>query len=151
MNAGSVIRVVLDTNIFISALLAPHGWPAQVLAAWRRNAFDLVLSRELWTELAEVLRRDDIRRRIRRREWAADLLYELEASGDMVRPLPLDELPVGCRDPKDDHLLACALGGRANFLVTGDEDLLVLNGDDRLGGLSIVRVVDFLDRLPPTT
>lgn len=56
-------------------------------------------------------------------------------------------LPVHVRDPKDDHLLASALGGQADSLVTGDFDILSLKADSRLQWLRIVSAVEFLDAL----
>lgn len=53
-------------------------------------------------------------------------------------------LPIHGRDPEDDFMLATALRGVANYLITGDEDLLVLNGNPALGKLKIVLVKDFL-------
>ena len=63
------------------------------------------------------------------------------------RVTPSETIPVAVRDPKDTHLLAAALGGNAAFLVTGDADLLVLNGDPALGPLRIVTARAFLDDL----
>jgi predicted nucleic acid-binding protein len=60
---------------------------------------------------------------------------------------PRRRLPVHIRDPKDERVLAAALGGRADYLVTGDDDLLVLNGDPRIRTLKIVTVREFLDLL----
>ena len=53
-------------------------------------------------------------------------------------------LPIPVRDPKDEKILAAAIGGRAAFLVTGDKDLLVLRGHPDLGVLRIVTAVEFL-------
>jgi predicted nucleic acid-binding protein len=61
------------------------------------------------------------------------------------------ELPVDVRDEKDRQILAAAIGGRADYLVTGDNDLLVLAGDPRLGALQIVTARTFLDRLSRST
>ena len=56
-------------------------------------------------------------------------------------------LPVHVRDPKDDHLLAAALGGQADYLVTGDRDILDLRGHPGLKFIQIVTVLEFLDAL----
>lgn len=66
-------------------------------------------------------------------------------AAERVDLLPV--LPVSVRDPKDEHILAAALGGEADYLVTGDQDLLVLAGDPRLGSLQIVTVAAFMDIL----
>jgi predicted nucleic acid-binding protein len=56
-------------------------------------------------------------------------------------------LPIDVRDEKDERVLEAALGGRADYLVTGDNDLLVLAGDPRLGALRIVTARAFLELL----
>ncbi|HEY7293748.1 MAG TPA: hypothetical protein VH916_01860 [Dehalococcoidia bacterium] len=61
--------------------------------------------------------------------------------------IPLVDLPIHCREPKDDTLLACALGGRADVLVTGDRDLLVIGGESGLGGLGVLSPQGFIAML----
>ena len=56
-------------------------------------------------------------------------------------------LPVQVRDPKDEHVLAAALSGKADYLVTGDEDLLHLDGDPKLGNLQIITAREFVNLL----
>jgi hypothetical protein len=70
------------------------------------------------------------------------------ASWRLFRPQhwPL-RIPVDVRDPKDAHILAAALGGDADYLITGDDDLLVLRDDSRLSRPDIVTVVEFLSIL----
>ena len=63
------------------------------------------------------------------------------------RVIPHEPPPVSSRDPKDDPLLAVALSGHADYLITGDDDLLVLDGEPALGTLRIVTVRDFLQLL----
>ena len=58
-----------------------------------------------------------------------------------------ENLPVSVRDLKDEHILAAALGGDADYLVTGGEDLLVLQGEPQLRGLRIVTAAQFLAAL----
>ena len=65
----------------------------------------------------------------------------------LVHPLPRDALPIHCRDPKDDPVLACALGGHADYIVTGDADLLELAGHPDLGALRILTPRVFLTLL----
>ena len=69
-------------------------------------------------------------------------LFDALAGATVVVPDPMLALPV--RDAKDEHILATALSGNADYLVTGDKDLLVLAGDPRLGKLKIVTVAEFL-------
>lgn len=136
-------RAVIDTNVTVSGTITPHGVPNRVLRALQNGAFTLVSSSEMEKEVVDVLTRDTIRERFRPApQDVRAVLTALRAA--VVRPLPLDDLPVRCRDPKDDKVLACALGGNADFIVTGDIDLLDLDGHPSLGNLRIVTPRVFL-------
>ena len=119
------MRVVLDSNLIVSALISETGLPAQLLGAWRRDRFDLVLSKEQLEELRRVTRYE------RLRPWitpsaAGVLLNELRAHAQMLSDLPeVDRSP----DPADNFLLAMAQAGQVEYLVTGDKrHLLTLSG-----------------------
>jgi putative PIN family toxin of toxin-antitoxin system len=97
-------------------------------------------------EYARVLPRPKFRRAYGLTpEVVADLLALIDARAVAVAPAA--QLPVEVRAPKDTMVLAAALGGAADYLVTGDEDLLALAGDPRLGTLRIVTARAFLDAL----
>ncbi len=134
---------VLDANLIISGAISPHGIPNRILRAYQRPAFTLISSPDLVAEVRDISNRPRISER-----YSPDsvLVHALLAGlrAGMVRSLPLDALPVRCRDPKDDHVLACALGGKADYLVTGDDDLLSLDGYPALGQLRIVTPRSFL-------
>ena len=75
-------------------------------------------------------------------------LTELIARIAGVTPnVPSSSIPVSLRDPKDEHIPGAALAGKADYLVTGDDDLLVHQGDPRLGALQIVTASQFLTML----
>jgi hypothetical protein len=116
------MRVILDTNILLSALLSPRGHPAKLLSAWERRLFTLVISDELVAELRSVLRRPFFRARLR--ESDAELfvasLHDLALC--FPNPPPSGKAP----DAKDSFLLALAAASEADFLVTGDKPLLAL-------------------------
>jgi putative PIN family toxin of toxin-antitoxin system len=139
------LRVTVDTNVFVSAFLRAGSVPDLVLTAWEHDEYQLVIDTELHAEIADALARPKLLQRytvaLERRER---LLRELRAA---VQTFPRIVLPIHCRDPKDDMLLACALGGGADMLVTGDRDLLVLDGDPALGGLRVLSPQDFLEML----
>jgi predicted nucleic acid-binding protein len=82
-----------------------------------------------------------VRYRVSRRDRER-VLRRLDRSAEWV--LPLVNLPLPVRDPKDERVLGTALAVNADYLETGDDDLLVLAGDPRLGDLTIVTVVAFL-------
>jgi putative PIN family toxin of toxin-antitoxin system len=94
----------------------------------------------------EVLSRPEIARRYNLSDEAkAHLLFLIDT---LALQAPLRQrLPIHVRDPKDDHLLAAALGGKADYLVTGDADLLTLDRDPKLPNLRILSVRSFLDLL----
>lgn len=116
------MRLILDTNILLSALLSPRGAPGQVLYAWERKKFDLVACDALIAELREVSGRPFFRSRLR--PSAAELL----AAGIRDFSFFCRDIHVGpvAPDPKDSYLLALAEASQADFLVTGDKGLLAL-------------------------
>jgi uncharacterized protein len=142
-SATTTPTAVLDTNLTISGAITPHGIPNRILRAYQRQAFTLVSSPELVAEVRDVLTRPKISERYRPDPAIVGALLAGLRAGQ-VRPLPLDALPIHCRDPKDDPVLACALGGHADYLVTGDADLLSLDGHPALGQLRIVTPRAFL-------
>jgi len=146
MTSAPSISAVVDTNVLVSGLLRPAGQPRQILRAWYDGAFTLLVSPALVAEYERVLARPRLRVRYGLDPVAAeDFLALVGLRGAVVTMYEL--LPIAVRDPKDDMVLAAALGGAADYLVTGDDDLLTLAGDPRLGALRIVTVRAFLDRL----
>jgi uncharacterized protein len=138
-----VERAVLDTNVLISAFLSPLGKPFACLG-WVLDNATLIVSRELLEELESRLTRPKFAKYLdesRRRALVADLALnavQVELSGT-VRV---------CRDPDDNKLLEIAAVGRADCLVTGDQDLLVLNV---FQGIPILTPTRFLDVLTQQT
>jgi putative PIN family toxin of toxin-antitoxin system len=116
------MRVILDTNILLSALLSPRGTSAKLLAAWERKRFTLVACDALIAELREVAGRPFFRARLR--ASTAELLAAGVRDFSLFCPNP----PSGpaAPDPKDSYLLALAEASQAEFLVTGDKELLSL-------------------------
>lgn len=139
------MRLVIDTNLFISALLANGSLPAHLVALWEERRFDLLTASDQITELARVTRYPKLRDRLTPAE-AGRLVNRLRDVAVVVKPLPAVTL---CPDPNDNYLLAIAQAGRADFLVTGDKrDLLALGSHE---GARILTVRDFLTmhrRLP---
>lgn len=135
------MRVVLDTNVLISALLAQASLPAHLLRLWREGRFVLITSAEQLDELARVTRYPKIRERLAP-ALAGRLINELRDVATVVTGLPT---VTACADPNDNFLLATASAGAANILVTGDKaDLLIMQ---RFDGTRIVTVREFLTAL----
>lgn len=116
-------RVVLDTNVLISALLQPKGPPRAAIDAVRTAGGVLLFSEPTFDELRTRLERPKFDR-YASREGRALFLVQLDAVSEWVS---ITGARMGCRDPDDDKLLETAMMGEADCLVTGDQDLLVLS------------------------
>jgi len=135
-------RAVVDTNLFVSGAIFKRGNPHAILTAWRDSAFVLILGTSQHREIADVFSRPKLIDRFRlTAHELADLLAHLDRA---PRIEPTAEIRIYVRDPKDEHILAAALDGKADYLVTGDKDLLVLREDQHLDTLKIVTVAEFL-------
>jgi uncharacterized protein len=110
--------IVVDTNIWIRTLLAGRA-TLPVLQRWREGKFRVVVSESLIDELDRVWRRPRFKHRIDV-DHAQVLLAQLRWRGIWVTPTTV---PPHCRDPKDQPVLAAAIDGHANAIVTGDADL----------------------------
>lgn len=131
-------RVVVDVNVLVSFLIGRRlrGFVSMLSL----SGAQILISKELLAELAEVLERPRLRKYFTLAE-AREFVLLLEGLGFLVdtkvnAPKPLS------RDPKDDYLLLMARKGKANVLVTGDKDLLVL---DPFGGTRIMDARKFTD------
>ena len=133
MKKKDKFKAVIDTNLFISALLTPYGTPAKLLNAWRKGKYDLVISNDMLSELREVVVEPYFKKHTILAKRSLQVVMTLRLGAEFVKPTSLNQLPVHCRDPKDDKVLALSLVADADYLVTGDKDLLELNGKKELG------------------
>ena len=120
-----MLRVVLDSNVILSGLMSPKGTTGKIIQAWKDNRFTLLICEAQLEEIKRVLAYPKIQKRL---DWSAEkinlyiklLAYRseyLDISGIEAR-VPLDA--------DDEMLLATLIAGKADYLVTGDSDLLVL-------------------------
>lgn len=119
-----MLRVVIDSGVLIAALISSKGAPAELLRAWLAMEFDLVVSPKLLAELKRVLTRPKFRPYCTEREVDEyiDLLFNLATV--VADP---EDVPTATPDPADDYLVALAKACGANWLVSGDQHLLVLH------------------------
>ena len=135
------MRVILDTNVLVSALLVAGSVPARVLDAWFEKRFELLTSEEQLEELRRVTRYPRIRAYVDP-ATAGSLVNDLRHFAEIVTDLPRVDVSA---DPGDNFLLAMAEAGRADYLVTADKrDVLALR---RHGVTRIVKARKFLDAL----
>ena len=115
-----MLRVVLDVNVLVSALLSPAGSPARLLRAWRAAWFELVVSPALLAELTRTLAYPKLAARVAPEQAAAFITW-LAGDAQLVAD-PETPAPIASPDPRDAYLLALAATQRA-MLVTGDAAL----------------------------
>jgi len=143
------LRAVFDTNIFVAAHLSknPHSPTMELLRRWRQREFELLYSDDLLVEIDEKFSARGIGD-----EYKDSLLVELRDLATYVEVKPSDVESVIIVDPDDDLILACAVVGQADQLVTYDAHFDVLEGEYR--GVKITEALPFLwavrgDRSPP--
>lgn len=116
------MRAVLDTNVVMSAIFF-GGLPLKIIRAAISKKVELVASTAVLTEYREVAER--LHAKFPTISYKRPLAI-LESKLTLVRAKPLSE-PI-CRDPDDDTIISCALGGKAKVICSGDDDLLTLDG-----------------------
>jgi uncharacterized protein len=119
-------RVVLDTSVLISALISPHGVPAELVRRWLAGWFELVVSERLLEEVERAAGRPRIRERLSSHELR-DFLSVLRAQALLVED-SADVNAVVAADPADDYLFALARTAEALAIVSGDRHLTELRG-----------------------
>lgn len=116
--------IVLDTNVLLSGTAYPSSIPGKIVSAWRNGSLEVVLSQYILDELQRVLPRLN-----HRLGWSSleirDFVDSLAFLADLVDPLQTSEPSL--RDVADQPVLGTFLAAHANYLVTGDKDLLVLS------------------------
>jgi uncharacterized protein len=117
------VRAVLDPNVIISGLLSAGGTPAEVLRAFDRGDFEVVVSPKLLDELGRALGYPKLRRHVSAEEATAVVAWISESATTAADPD--DPPPVRSADPDDDYLVAVASAERV-ALVSGDKHLLAL-------------------------
>jgi putative PIN family toxin of toxin-antitoxin system len=125
------LRAVLDTNVLVSGLISDHSPPRQLVNAWLDGQYTLVTSLHQVEELGHVLAYPHISSRLRLSDAEVDLILAALLSQGQVVPGVL-QLPGVTRDPKDDPLVAYTVEGAADYLVSGDRDLLDLGETENI-------------------
>ena len=134
------MRVVLDANVLLSAVISPRGTPAQILRLWEGEHFELVISPPILAELERVIHYPRIQERYNlSEEYVGQFLQSIGSGATVVDPAV--ELSVIEKDPSDDRYLECAVASEASYIVTGDGHLLDL---EEYGGVAILNPAEFL-------
>jgi putative PIN family toxin of toxin-antitoxin system len=120
----AAVRVVLDTNVLVSGLAYPESVPGRILSAWRQGGLEVVLSRYILDEMVRVLPR--LPRIVMSSSEIRDLADSFMFMADVVDPVP--EREEDLRDEADQPVLGTLRAAKADYLITGDKDLLALAG-----------------------
>ena len=139
------IRAVIDTNLFISGLFAEHGSTAQLQELWVTGAFDLVVSENILKEINTTLLKPFIRKKLRLSRNDEKLIIDLIKEKASVVTADLYETDRIETDPSDNKFLACALEGKADYIVSGDKHLLELK---YFHGVQVVDAKTFVRKVP---
>lgn len=119
------MRVVIDTNVFVSGLMLPASVPGRILAAAIVGGFELVLCEAIVEEISAALRYPKVRKRIALSDDELDRYVQaLRFMADMVDPASVVVQVPG--DRNDDVILATLVVAKADWLITGDAALLAL-------------------------
>ena len=130
------MRIVLDTNVFVSGVFF-RGPPYEILKAWQDDRFQLVISEEILQEYREV------GEALAKRFSGVDLSPILElliVKAELTESQSL--LEAVCDDPEDDKFLACALAGNSKLIISGDKHLLKVSG---YRGVKVIKPRKFFD------
>lgn len=130
------LRIVVDTNVHVSRFLRPRSLPGLAVEKVWSEATSLVSSATL-LELRSVLLRDKFAKYIQR-HTISPYVEQVEAVAETIA---VSSIIQACRHPQDDKFLELAVDGRADLIVTGDQDLLVLHP---FRGITILTPAEFL-------
>lgn len=133
---SATVKVVIDSNVWISALLNQHGAPAQFVKQALGKGLP-VFSNDTFTELESRLWRPKFDRYLTL-EQRQRLLHDMAAIAHWVELSPAIAALSYCRDGDDDKFIHTALAAEAKWLVTGDQDLLILQSNPSLSSITIL-------------
>lgn len=129
-------RAVIDTQILLRAVINRRSLPARIVYELA-DEYTLLLSEATLGEIEDVLRRPKVRQKFELSDEAIQELLQRLARGERI---VVQNVPPVSRDPKDNIFLACALTGNAQYIVSEDKDLLVLNP---YNSIKIINALDF--------
>lgn len=130
------MKVVIDTNVFISAIMK-GGNPGKILKAWKRSRFKLFISQEILKEALETMGELGLDKK-------KVLAWKSSIRKSAIEVTPTKKLTIITDDPDDNKFLECAVKGKADYIVSGDKHLLDL---EKYEGIKILTSKGFLEVL----
>ena len=140
-----MLKVVIDTNQFVSSVINKRGPSAELLDAWRNHHFVLILSTSILDELKRVLLYPHIFKKYKLTQSEIDFLVNL-LEHDAIMVSGSLEVNIVKDDPDDNKFLACALEAEADYIVSGDSHLLSLKSYKDISILSVNEFLQVLKR-----
>ena len=136
-----MLRLVIDTNLLISALIRKNTAPYALYKAWRDGVFELITSLEQLEELGRVMNYPKLRKYFSTEE-AHDMLNGVATYGNIVINLPVVTYSP---DPDDNLILASAIAGKANYIISGDKtDMLALGKVENIPIITARNAIELL-------
>ncbi len=122
------MKIVLDTNIFISGIITPNNNVGKIIKEWKNNSLEVVTSSELLEEIKKVLRYPKI---IKRTCWSDQKIEEFtEYLYFFTTVVDISDISYNFdKDPNDNHVIATYIKGKCDHLITGDKALLSLKSE----------------------
>lgn len=138
------LLVVLDSNVIVSSLLHSPGTSSRIIELWRKQYFRVLISNYILSEVKDVFYDKKLAQKYHLSPTKQSrLLTQLLHTGELLETPTTGHTPT--RDSHDNPMIQLALEGRADYLVTGDQDLLVLSKHENIQPLSILTPHDFLN------
>ena len=136
------MRAVVDTGVLVSGLIRRQGTTGEAVRALREGRFAIIYTTPILVEIIDVLGRDPFRTKYHiEPEDITALINLIRLRGELVTP---KQTVTVCRDTKDNKFLEAALAGKADAIVSGDDDLLALNPFE---SIPVLRPAEFLARI----
>ena len=118
------MRIVLDTNIYISNLISDKGNPAKIVRWWLEGEFDVLVSQPIIDEILRVTGYERIQKKYARvRENRLEFAALISEQAEWIEPREILNIVV---DESDNRYIECAVAGNAQYIVTGDDHLLAI-------------------------
>lgn len=134
------MRVVLDVNVLVSAVISAKGSPARIMELWEEERFEVVISLEIIGELGKVIRYPKIQEKYHLPEQYVEQFLGL-INNQAIVVKPVRKITQIKSDPTDNSYLECAIAGGAAYIISGDQHLLRLV---EYQGIPILSPAEFL-------
>ncbi|MBU4305361.1 MAG: putative toxin-antitoxin system toxin component, PIN family [Candidatus Omnitrophica bacterium] len=141
-----MLKAVIDTNLFVSAVISKKGSPARLLQLWCEHAFLVIISEQMVEEIERVLTYPRIRNKYNLKNEEIGQAVSTIKKFAVVLP-DVIKLDIVKDDPDDNKVLACALMVKADYIVSGDSHLLSLGVFEDIPIVTVKDFLDFIERM----